>query len=168
MGRDWALLQLFDLSGNTPAWVQDRAPPDQQSWADVHLMCLLPLPTSACCWSHLPSHQQTSRHQPGQSSWEFYMVPVWLRWLAIQLGKVGTGGRQRGDRPCCGLSNGPVVQLERACRVPSLAPVHRERQPLPLVTPCTSTASPGPPSPVIQLHLLWHSSSLCMQKQEGK
>lgn len=80
-------------------------------------------------------------------------------------------GRQRGDGLCCRSSNGPVAQLERACRLPSLAPVHRARQPLPLVACCissVSTASSGPASPMLQLHLLSHLSSVSMKKQTGR
>lgn len=166
VGRGWALLQPFDLSGNTSAWVQDRAPPDWESWADVDQAESLAASPHLCLLLGPPAlSSETSRHQPGQSSWELDMFLVWLRWMAIPMGKMGTWGRQRGDRLCCGLSSGPVVQLERACRLPRLAPVQRERQPLSLVSSHTSTASPGPPSPKIQLHFLSHSSSLCMQKQ---
>lgn len=79
-------------------------------------------------------------------------------------------GRQRGDGVCCGSSNRPVAQLERACRLPSLAPVHRARQLLPLVAygiSSVSTASPGLASPMLQLHLSSHSSSVRMKKQTG-
>lgn len=135
-------------------------------WAlDRGAYCLsppLPAAGATCPLTRKPAGTSQGR------ALELDMVPVWLRCLAIQLGRVRTWGRQRGDRPCCGLSNGPVVQLERACRLPSPAPIHRERHPLPLVTPCTSAASPGPHSSMIQLHLLSHSSSLCMQKQKGK
>lgn len=67
------------------------------------LMCtrqrgLLPLPASACCRGHPPSHQQTSRHQPGQSSQGLDRVPVCLRWLTIQLDETGTWEERQEDR----------------------------------------------------------------------
>lgn len=50
------------------------------------------------------------------------------------------------------------------------APVHRARQPLPLVARCTSsasTASPGPASPMLQLHVSSQSSAVRLKKQTG-
>lgn len=142
VGRGRALLWPFALPRHTEAWVQGRAPPGREPWADVRQAerGLLPLPTSVCCQGHPPSHQETSRHQPGQSSRGLGMVPVCLRWLPIQLGEVGgmrrERGRQRGDGLCCGSSSGPVAQLERACRLRStgqgsLCPLSLVAPPLP-------------------------------------
>lgn len=92
-----ALLQLFALPKHRLAWVQGRARPSWERWAGAHQAekGFLPLPTSACCWGHLPFHQVTSGHQTGQCSQGLVTVPVRLRRLAVQADERGT---REGDR----------------------------------------------------------------------
>ena len=100
MGRGRALLHPFALPRHTSAWVQGKPPPDWEPWVDVHQAerGLLLLPASACCQGHPSSHQETSRHHPGQSSWGICTIHMWLRWLAVQLDKMGTWEEKQEGR----------------------------------------------------------------------
>lgn len=85
---------------------------------------------------------------------------IWLVWEYITLG-AGQSSSWPGmlgwwilGWTLLWIKHWAVVQLERACRVPCLVPVPQGKAPSAPVTSCTSTASPRPPSPMIQLRLL--------------
>lgn len=93
--------------------------------ASPHLCLLLRPPALS------PGKQKAALSGPCYGPWvaqEAYNASGWDRDVGRET------ERQRSGGLCCGSNDGPVAELERACRLPSLAPVHRARQPLPLVT----------------------------------